>query len=269
LNRTLFALMPLLLGATMASAADTQALRIYSAGSLRVPLTEISNAYTAAYGTPVELVFGASGILRRRLADGEAADLFTSADRGNPEALTSAGKAGPTVSFARNHLCAIVRPGLKATSAKIQAMLLSPSIRIGTSNPQDDPGGAYAWAMFQRADVVQPGSRSKLAAKAIKIGNGAGMLAVPAGTPNAVAWLLAEKQIDVFLSYCTNGHQAEAALSGITTVELPPALAVTANYGLTMLNDARPEAARLALFILSPAGQQILMRSGFDAPLLP
>jgi molybdate transport system substrate-binding protein len=31
----------------------------------------------------------------------------------------------------------------------------------------------------------------------------------------------------------------------------------------------RPEAARLALFILSPAGQAVLARHGFEAPLAP
>jgi molybdate transport system substrate-binding protein len=250
-------------------AAETQALKIYSAGSLRAPLTEITKAYTAAYGTPVEIVFGASGALGKRLAEGEVADLFTSADRGGPEMLTNVGKATPTVTFARNHLCAIARPGLKATSASILPTILNPSVRISTSNPQDDPGGAYTFAMFKRADSVQPGSRATLEAKVLKIGNGPGLVAVPPGTNNTVAWLIAEKQIDVFLSYCTNGHQAEAALPGITTVELPPSLAVTASYGMTVLTAARPEASRLAMFILSPTGQKILADNGFDAPLLP
>jgi molybdate transport system substrate-binding protein len=250
-------------------AAEAQALKIYSAGSLRAPLTEITKAYTAAYGTPVEIVFGASGALGKRLADGEMADLFTSADRGGPEMLANAGKASPAVTFARNHLCAIVRPGLKATSASILPTLLNPSVRISTSNPQDDPGGAYAFAMFKRADSVQPGSRATLEAKVVKVGNGPGLVVVPPGTNNAVVWLIAEKQIDVFLSYCTNGHQAEAALPGITTVELPPLLAITASYGMVVLTTARPEASRLAMFILSPAGQKILADSGFDAPLLP
>jgi molybdate transport system substrate-binding protein len=183
--------------------------------------------------------------------------------------LTNVGKASPTVTFARNHLCAIARPGLKTTSASILPTLLNPSVRISTSNPQDDPGGAYAFAMFKRAESVQPGSRATLEAKAIKIGTGPGLISVPPGTKNTVAWLIAERQIDVFLSYCTNGHQAEAALPGITTVELPPSLAVTASYGMTILTAARPEASRLALIILSPVGQKILADSGFDAPLLP
>jgi len=268
--RIFVSLMLLSLYAAATTAAETQPpLKIYSAGSLRAPLTEIIKAYTAKYGTPVEVVYGASGLLAKRLENGEPADLYTSADRGGPESLTDSGKAGPTVTLARNHLCAVLRPGFKSDSATILSRLLEPAVRVSTSNPQDDPGGAYAFAMFQRADAVQSGSRATLEAKAIKIGNGPGLVTVPPGTDNAIAWLIREKQIDVFLSYCTNGHQAEAALPGITTVELPSALAITANYGMTILTAARPEATRLAMFILSPTGQKILMAHGFDAPLMP
>jgi ABC-type molybdate transport system substrate-binding protein len=51
-------------------------------------------------------------------------------------------------------------------------------------------------------------------------------------------------------------------------IAVPPALSVAADYGLVLLSD-RPEAARLGLFILSPAGQTVLARHGFEAPTLP
>src|ERR1700674_3897089 len=114
-----------------------------------------------------------------RRAKGEPGDVFASADMGNPQALTEAGKAGPTVLFARNHLCVLLRPGLKATPATLLATMLDPAIKIGTSTPKNDPAGDYAWAMFQKADSLRPGSRAKLEAKALKIGNVPGSLAIP------------------------------------------------------------------------------------------
>ena len=258
------------MGIPSAFAADSAAIRLHAAGSLRGAMTDIAKAYSAAYGTPIEAVFGASGELGNRLAKGEPGDVFASADMGNPEALTQAGKAGPTVLFARNHLCAIARPGLNATSSNLLATLLNPSVKVGTSTPKNDPGGDYAWAMFQKADAQQPGSRAILEAKAVKIGNLPGSLPVPPGTTNAVAWLFREKRADIFLSYCTGGSAAAAELPGVTIVPLPPALAVTAGYGLTVLKGANQDGgAQLALFILSPAGQRILAEHGFDAPLLP
>jgi molybdate transport system substrate-binding protein len=236
---------------------------------LRAAMTEIGKAYTAVYGLQVEANFGGSGLLKDRLAAGEPGDVFASADMGNPQMLTRAGKSGPTVLFARNHLCAIVRPGLAVTPAALLATLLDSKIKVGTSTPVSDPGGDYAWAVFRKADAVRPGSRATLEAKAVKIGNVPGSLAVPAGVANGVAWLFKEKRADIFLAYCTGGAAVSTELPGTTTIPLPATLAVEANYGLTILNTANPQrAAQLALFILSPSGQKILADAGFDAPLL-
>ena len=233
-------------------------------------MTEISKAFLQAYGITVESVFGGSGTLAERLAGGEAADVFASADMGNPQRLTTAGKAGPTVLFARNHFCAILRPGLNSTPATLLATLLDPSVKLATSTPKIDPGGDYAWAMFQKADAEHPGARVTLEAKALKIGNVPGSLAIPPTAGNAVAWLFGEKRADVFLSYCTGGSAVTADLPGATVMPLPPSLAITADYGLTILKGSnKDEAAKLVMFILSPAGQKILSDHGFDAPLMP
>ena len=256
--------------AVSAPATDSPVVRLHAAGSLRAAMADIAKAYADTYGTRVDAVFGGSGTLQERLANGEAGDVFASADMDNPQALARAGKAGPTVMFAHNHLCALLRPGLKATPANLLATMLDPSVKLGTSTPKIDPGGDYAWAMFRKADLQRPGSRATLEGKALKIGNVPGSLAIPPGVTNAVAWLFQEKRVDVFLSYCTGVAAVTAESPGITAIALPPALAVEANYGLTVLNAANKDlAGQFALYILSPAGQKILAQHGFDAPLLP
>ncbi|HEY2463404.1 MAG TPA: molybdate ABC transporter substrate-binding protein [Steroidobacteraceae bacterium] len=266
--RCLLALTAALLAASSAAAADAPVVRLHAAGSLRAAMSDIAKAYTEAYGVSVAPTFGGSGLLKDRLAKGEPGDVFASADMGNPQALSSAGKSGPTVLFAHNHLCAILRPGLKATPASLLATLLNPSVKVGTSTPIGDPAGDYAWALFKKADAVRPGSRATLEAKAVKIGNAPGSLAVPSGVTNGVAWLFKEKRADLFLAYCTGGAAVAAELPGTTTLSLPPELAIEANYGLTILREANQDrAAQFALFILSPPGQKILADHGFDAPL--
>ena len=256
--------------AAAADAADAPVVRLHSAGSLRAAMADIAKTYTDLYGTRVEAVFGGSGGLKERLANGEPGDVFASADMGNPQALTQTGKAGPTVMFARNHLCALVRPGFKVTPETLLATMLKPSVKIGTSTPKFDPAGDYAWEMFQKADLQRPGSRATLEGKAVKIGNVPGSLAIPPGVTNAIAWLFQEKRADIFLAYCTSAPAASAESAGITTLNLPPALQVEAHYGLTVLASANKEAAgQFAFYILSPAGQKILAQHGFDAPLLP
>jgi ABC-type molybdate transport system substrate-binding protein len=80
--------------------------------------------------------------------------------------------------------------------------------------------------------------------------------------------LIEQGAADIFLTYCTNARSAKQDYPHQQIIALPDALAVGADYGLTVMNTAAPEAYRLALFVLSPEGQRILARHGFAAPLL-
>ena len=252
-----------------AAHAQDGAVRLHAAGSLRPALTRLGEAFTAAHGIKVQAQFGASGLLRQRLAGGEPGDVFASADMGNPQALAGAGKAWPVVVFARNRLCALVRPGVQATPDTVLAMMLAPGTRLGTSTPGNDPAGDYAWQVFARAERVQPGAQAVLEAKALKLTGAADAPQPPPGR-SIYAWHLLEGRADLFLAYCTAGREAAAEAPGIGVVELPPALAVGAEYGLTALRAGDAAVALpFVLYVLSAEGQAILARYGFDAPLMP
>ena len=249
--------------------AQEGVVRLHAAGSLRPALTELGRAFTAAHGTKVEAQFGSSGLLCERLERGEAGDVYASADMGNPLALAQASKANPVVLFARNRLCAIARPGLQVTPSTVLAAMLAPGTKLGTSTPRNDPAGDYAWQVFAKADAVQPGARQALEAKALKL-TGAPDSPRPPDGRSVYAWHVLEGRADLFLAYCTAGREAAAETPGLTVVELPPELAVGAEYGLTVLRTANTQAALpFVLYILSAEGQAILARYGFDAPLSP
>ncbi|WP_245870444.1 molybdate ABC transporter substrate-binding protein [Teichococcus rhizosphaerae] len=257
--------LPLALPTGAAHAAGPP-VRLAAAGSLRAALEEVGAAFTAATGLPVAGRYGPSGLLRERIAAGEAADVFASANMAHPRDLAGAGGRS-VVLFARNRLCALAAPGEPATTETLLERMLDPAVRLGTSTPGADPSGDYAFAAFARAEALRPGARAALEAKALALTGGPGSAPPPAGQ-SAYAWHLAEGRAQIFLTYCSNAGPAAAALPGARVVALPEALAVGADYGLAVLSD-RPEAARLALFILSPEGQAILARHGFGAPLLP
>jgi len=266
---------PILLALVLAGLALTNpiradnllVIRVLAAGSLRVAMTEIVAAYSSSSGVRVETSFGPSGVLRERIEKGEPADLFASADIGNPLTLSRAGKAGPVIVFARNRLCAMARPGLTVTPDTLLATLLDPHIKIGTSTPKADPAGDYTWAMFEKTEAVRPGSRAQLEAKALQLIGGPVSAAAPAGI-DLFAWHLREGHADLFVAYCSAGTDFRKDLPGATVINLPPELATGADYGLTLLPANNENAAVLALFILSQDGQSILSRNGFDAPLL-
>lgn len=249
-----------------AHADDAPPVRVLAAGSLRTAMDQIGTAFTHASGVKVQNGFGPSGVLRGRIGKGDPADLFVSADMGNPRALSQAGKAGPVVLFARNRLCAFVRPGLTVTSDTLLAKMLDPQIKLGTSTPKADPAGDYTWSMFTKADDVHAGNRAALEGKALKLVGGPSSAAPPAGM-DVFAWHLHEGRADIFIGYCSAAASFTKDLPGGHVVDLPEKLATGADYGLTVLPTKNQNASALALFILSEDGQKILAQNGFDAPL--
>ncbi len=245
-------------------AAQPEPLRLLAAGSLTQAMGAVAEAFAATPGGQrVETGFGPSGLLRERIKHGEApADVFFSASLEHATRLEQAGRtAAPAVVFVRNRLCLLVRPGLAVAPNAVLDTLLDPAVKLGTSTPRADPSGDYAWALFARAEAVRPGSRAALEAKAQQLVGGPNSAVPPPGV-GAVGWHFREGRADVFLGYCTSGAQAAREVPGLTVQDLPDALAVGADYGLALLSP-RPEAVRLALFTLSPAGQAILARHGF------
>jgi molybdate transport system substrate-binding protein len=250
-----------------AIAADP--VQLFAAGSLRSALTEVGAAFEAATGVRVQAKFGPSGTLKDEIAGGRArAEVFASANMEHPQALAAAKKSGPVVLFARNQLCALVRPGLTVETATLLDRMLDPSIKLGTSTPRADPSGDYAWEVFRKADKLRPGAFATLERKALKLVGGPDAATAPAGR-SVYAMLIADGKADIFLTYCTGTVEAKKELPAARIVALPDELAVGADYGLTVIADAPPDAYRLAMFILSAEGQRTLAKYGFGTPTLP
>jgi molybdate transport system substrate-binding protein len=245
-------------------AAAAGPLRLLAAGSLKAPLTELARAFEARTGRPVALAFGASGLLRGRIEQGEPTDLFASANLEHPRALAAAGRGGPAVPFARNKLCALSQPGLGLTPANLLDKLLDSALRLGISTPEADPSGDYARALFRKAETIRPGSFARLEAKALKLTGAADSALAPEGR-STYAWLMTARRADIFLIYCTNAALARQEAPQLEITEPPPALAVGADYGLIVLSHD-PDAGRLARFILADEGQRILAGCGFGPP---
>lgn len=240
-------------------------VELFAAGSLRAALSDVADAFTNTHGVTVERTFGPSGLLRQRIESGEPAQVFASANMGHPRTLAEAGIGGPTALFARNRLCGLAQPQLTVTTDTFLQVLLDETVRVGTSTPVADPSGDYAWELFRRADAIESGAFDVLDAKALQLTGGPDSPAAPEGR-NPYAWVMTEDRADLFLTYCTNAVLARRDTPELQLIRIPEALGVGADYGLSILAPDRPDAVRLALFILSPAGQEILADYGFEAP---
>ncbi len=236
-----------------------EAVKLHAAGSLRGALNEVIANFKEAR---VEALYGPSGLLRERIVKGEAAEVFASANMQHPESLAKAGKAGPVRLFARNRLCALAAPSVKVDTATLLERMLDPAIKLGTSTPNADPSGDYAFDLFAKAEKLRPGARAALEKKALKLTGGPDSPPPPKDR-SQYGLIVAEGKADLFLTYCTNALQARKENPGQHIVQVPEALAVGADYGLTVLKGARAQAGRFAEFILGPDGQAILAKHGF------
>jgi molybdate transport system substrate-binding protein len=244
IGRFVLALVMLTSTATLSVASDV--VLLHAAGSLRAALTEVAVGYQAASGDKVQPKWGASGLLKDEIAAGAKAEVFASANMAHPQALAQAQAqaklSGPVALFARNRLCALVRPRLAVETAR-----------------------DYAFEFFKRTEAVKASAQEILEKKALQLTGAADSAAPPHGR-TVYGWHVAEGRADIFLTYCTNAVAAVKENPGQRSINLPVSLEVGADYGLTVMNGSSMGAYRLALFILSVDGQRILAAHGFSAP---
>ena len=258
----------LIMAASVASLHAEEVVLLHAAGSLRDALSDVAKSFETASGAKVTMKYGASGTLKDAIAGGERAEVFASANMEHPQALAKAGKSGPVVLFARNRLCALVRPGLEITSTTLLDKMLDAGVKVGTSTPKADPSGDYAFEVFRKAEAVKPGAQASLEKKALQLTGSPTSPQAPSGR-SLYGMLIAQGKADLFLTYCTGALAAQKENARQQIVPLPDNLAVGADYGLTVTSNASPGAYRFAMFILSPKGQRTLAKYGFAAPGLP
>jgi ABC-type molybdate transport system substrate-binding protein len=240
-------------------------VQVLAAGSLREALSTIAAEFESRTGQKIALTFGASGLLRERIEKGEGAQVYASADTYHPQRLATQGGWQPPVVFTRNRLCALTSERVNATPQSLLATMLRPEVRLGTSTPNADPAGDYAWALFYKAEAVQAGAFAALDAKALKLTGGANSPKPPPGR-GTYAWVMEQGLADVFLTYCTNAVLAQQEVPRLQIVQIPPELQVGAAYGLTVRTDAPPAAAQFAQTLMAAPAQAVFQRYGFDKP---
>jgi molybdate transport system substrate-binding protein len=247
---------------TGASAADKSEgpLKVFAAGSLTGAMTAVIKLYQEKTGVQVQAEFGPAGLLHERIEGGARPDIFASANMAHPQALADKGLATIPMVMARNRICARALPSFGLTTANLFDRLLDPKmVGIGTSTPKADPGGDYAWMVFARAEQARPGAGKILEVKARQLVGGKHNPPVPPGQ-DAMAYFFEQHTIDISLGYCSSRNITPDP--NFTTVELPPELAVNADYGLSVLGH-REAALRLALFVMSPEAQHLIGLYGF------
>ena len=249
---------------TNAGAAYGATVEIFAAGSLRDVVGDLAKEAGPVLGVEVKGQFGGSGAMRERIEKGEKPDLLLSADMNSPHKLEALGRTViPVVAFARNRECIVSRRSLGLTPANMVSKFLDRDVRLKTGTPIVDPSGDYGFAILDKIDAVHPGAGMILKDKANSVMDAT---ASP-GTPgqSAMAALFAAHKIDIAITYCSVGLEKELP-KDLVSFPTPAAFDPHPVYGMAVLT-AKPEALRLALYLLSGKGQAIIKKNGL-VPLL-
>ncbi len=235
------------------------AIRVFSAGSLRKALPAIFENTDLV----VKTVLGPSGVLRGRIASGYCPALFLSANLKHGQILADLGFASDPVLFAENELCLFGRSSAMQSDDVLTNMLNAEN-RIGTSTPFDDPGGDYAFSVFDKSEAVQSGSRIILSEKALTLVGGKNS-PKEKGPHSPVYHLFDNDKIDLFLGYKTTALDLAEKMADIHILNLPATLKVEAKYYAMIINESK-EGADLLRIMQTDESQKIFEMCGFKVP---
>lgn len=233
-------------------------LRVMAAGSLRRAFVPLMAQFTRRSGIKVSLEFGPAGLLRQRIEDGAAVDLFASANLHHPQALLQRGLAQRVMPFAGNGLCLTLRNTPVLNRKSWLDALLDDRFILAISTPGSDPCGDYAWQLFDNIERRYPGAGLRLKARAKTLVGGVNSQKIPPGEP-ASAWLIATGLADMFIGYNSYAPLLSQR-PNLRIATFPAEFTVSANY---MLATFSSRADPLAAYLLSPYGQAWLKAYGF------
>ena len=234
-----------------AGCAQAGDLHVSAAASLTNAFTDIARSYEVQHpNTKVLLNFGASGALLQQMAKGAPADVFASAD---VETMDAAAKQnlianGERRNFARNSLVVIVPRNSRLAIARLQDLAQPAVQKLAIGNPASVPAGRYTHHALAAAKLWQP-----LAGKAINTQNVRQSLDY-----------VARGEVDAGFVYGTDAALMADKVKAAFTVPLD--VAIDYPIARTAAAADAAEARRFVDFVLSPAGQTVLAKYGFQKP---
>jgi len=250
LKRPILAL-SLALAAAWGPSAHAGELVVSAAASLTNAFKEVAQGYEKEHaGTKVILNFGASDVLLQQIVKGAPADVFASADQKAMDKAVQekAVKPASRVDFAANQIVLIVPNDSKAGIGTLKDLTRDDVKRIAYGNPASVPVGRYTQAALQAEglwDAVQ--AKSVLAQNVRQSLDYVSRGEVDAGFVFATDAVIMPDKVKV-------------------AVRVPSQTPVTYPIAVTTREAAAKEAESFVAYVLSPAGQAILSRYGFQKP---
>jgi molybdate transport system substrate-binding protein len=251
-----FALAPVLFAIGFGSVwSAQQPPTIAAAANLNFAVTEIAERFARERGTPVEVVFGASGTLTRQIRDGAPFELFLAADEEFPNQLAAAGltrdagvvyAVGRLVIFAPNGSPLMVDARLDGLARLVKAGRAG---RFAIANPEVAPYGKAGEAVLRKHglwDAIRPH---------LVMGDTIAQAAQFAMTGNAIGGLVAYSLV------------RGPGLAGRGTYEvIPEGDHPPLRQRMVLLKRAGATASQFYTYLQGETARAIFQRHGYETP---
>ena len=236
---------------------ETRTVTVFTAASLADAIADVARQFERSHpGARVRLNVAGSHQLAAQVELGAAADVFVAADERWAAILHARGQlAAPPVSFARNHLVAIVP---RANPAGIRRLedLARPGTRL-VLGAEAVPVGRYAREALQR--LSGPGG--------LGAGYAARVLANVVSEEENVKAVVAKVRLgEADAGVCYRSDVTPAVAREVTVLRLPERANVPTTCFIGIIKNApQPVMARqFAAAVLGPQGKRALSRHGFS-----
>ncbi len=237
-----------------AASSAAGGLTVYAAASLKAVLGRVQTAYQAANpGVTLTLSTDSSSALETKIEQGAPADVFLSADTGNPQKLADKGlAAGAVTKFAGNLLTVIV-PTSNPAGIRTPADLAKSGVKV-IAGGDGVPIQKYATQLVANLAEV-PGYGADFAA---------GYAANIASREDNVGAVVAKVGLgegDAGIVYVTDAKTSDK----VTAIAIPDGSNVPATYGGVVVKTSTNAAAATAFlaWLTGTDGQAILASFGF------
>ncbi len=251
---------------------EDSVITVFAAASLTEAFNAIAREYQSLHpDSEVVLNFDGSQRLRTQLEHGARADVFASADWEQMEAVVDLGlTSSPAVNFASNRLAILAFAG-SAGNLDIATLdtntMPQPAFRIqleALSRPEtkivlgqgEVPIGRYTEKLLENIEAAP--HLGQQMAKGLR----ANVVSREANV-RAIVQKVNLGEVDAGVVYSSN---ASLTAAGVSILELPEPVNVTAHYPIAELTR-KSESAAFLDFVLSESGQKILRSHGFGPPL--
>jgi molybdate transport system substrate-binding protein len=228
------------------ASGETTELRVFAASSLAAAFSQLGEDFEEAHDdVRVSFTFGSSNDLAERIAGGDDADVFASANEAAMNTVAAAPGVERRTDFATNHLVIVTPLDNPAGVVSLDSLTRPMAIAIGA---EGTPIGDYTRQVLDAQGIEHAVMTNVVANEA----DDAGIVAkVESG------------DVDAGIVYSSD---VPITAGRLHAVEIPARANVTAVYPIGVVKDARSAdvAATFVDFVLGDHGQVVLDSHGFE-----